>query len=158
MSLELVLVLSLIAHFVGDYLIQNQYMADNKTSRWLPALVHGFTYTIPFLIVTQSLAALLVISLTHAIIDRYRLAKYVIWFKNQLVPKRARYAWSDSPTDKDGNFLYLQPHQVNNKATGFPQSVPPWMAVWLLIIVDNTIHIVLNTLALVFLGGIWVIW
>ncbi len=156
MSLELALILSLIAHFVGDYLIQNQWMADEKTSRWLPALVHGFTYTIPFLFATQSIAALLVIALTHAIIDRYRLAKYVIWFKNQLVPKRARFAWSDSLTDKDGKILYLQPNQINNKATGFPQSVPPWMSVWLLIIVDNTIHIVLNTLAIIFLGSIWV--
>lgn len=132
-------------------------MADEKTSKWFPALVHGFTYTIPFLFATQSIAALLVIALSHAIIDRYRLAKYVIWFKNQLVPKRARFPWDNSLHDKDGNMNLRMPNQLNDKSTGFPQSVPPWMSVWLLIIVDNTIHVVLNTLAIIFLGSVWVI-
>jgi len=127
-------------------------MADNKTSRWLPALVHGFTYTIPFLFATHSIAALLVIALTHAVIDRYRLAKYLIWFKNQIVPKSARYKWNPS---FESNGVQM-PNKLNNTATGFPQSVPPWMSVWLLIIVDNTVHIVINTLAIIFLGTVWV--
>lgn len=114
-------------------------MADEKTSRWLPALIHGFTYTLPFLFATHSIAALLVIALTHAVIDRYRLAKYVIWFKNQLVPYNARYSWENA-----------------DQSTGFPQRLPAWMSVWLLIITDNVIHVVLNTLAIIFLGSIWV--
>lgn len=157
-SLELSLIIALIAHFVGDYIIQNQTMADQKTSKWSYALLHGFTYTLPFLFATQSLAALLVIALTHAVIDRYRLAKYLIWFKNQLVPKKNRYAWDDSITRKNGDFNIRLPHQLNDKATGFPQSVPPWMSVWLLIIVDNTLHIVINTLAIIFLGHVGVMW
>ena len=142
MSLELALIIALLAHFVGDYIIQNQWMADEKTSRWLPALVHGLTYTIPFVLATHSVVALLVIALTHAIIDRYRLAKYFIWFKNQLVPKSARYGWNS---------------ETNDKVTGFPKRIPAWMSVWLLIIVDNTIHILINTLAIVFLGHLAVI-
>lgn len=153
MSLELALILALLAHFVGDYIIQNQWMADHKTTKWLPALVHGFTYTIPFLIATQSIAALLVIALTHAVIDRYRLPKYLIWFKNQLGPKSSRFSWYDDPKD----FNYKLPHQLNDPATGFPQSVPKWMSVWMLIIVDNTIHVAINFAAIIFLGGIWVI-
>ena len=128
---------------MGDYLIQNQWMADNKTSRWWPALVHGLTYTLPFLFLTHSLAALLVISLTHAVIDRYRLAKYLVWAKNQLVPSASRYAWGS---------------ENNNPVTGAPKSVPDWMAVWLMIILDNTLHLVLNALALSFLGQVWVLW
>lgn len=151
MSLELALIFALLAHFVGDYIIQNQAMADNKTSRWSYALLHGFTYTIPFLFATHSIAALLVIALTHAVIDRYRLAKYLIWFKNQLGPKESRFAWNP---ENEG--LYAPPNKLNNQATGFPQSVPTWMSVWLLIIVDNTIHIVINTLAIIFLGHLWV--
>jgi hypothetical protein len=190
MSLELSLIIALIAHFVGDYIIQNQWMADTKTSKWFPALVHGFTYTIPFLFATQSIAALLVIALTHAVIDRYRLAKYLIWFKNQLVPKAARYPWGRvrklkaknvtiqpatvAPMDSSkldastitagvisasslGSSMIIMPRQLNDKTTGFPQSVPIWMSVWLLIIVDNTVHIVINTLAIIFLGSVWVI-
>jgi hypothetical protein len=30
------------------------------------------------------------------------------------------------------------------------------MSVWLLIIVDNVCHILINTLAIIFLGSIWV--
>lgn len=156
MSLELALILSLLAHFVGDYIIQNQWMADQKTSKWLPALVHGFTYTIPFLFATQSIAALLVIALTHAVIDRYRLAKYLIWFKNQLVPKAARYPWNPATREANDHSIKM-PQQLNDRATGFPQSVPSWMSVWLLIIVDNTVHIVINTLAIIFLGTFWVV-
>lgn len=130
-------------------------MADHKTSKWSYALLHGFTYTIPFLFATHSLAALLVIALTHAVIDRYRLAKYLIWFKNQLVPKASRYAWT--PEFRSGTSIQM-PDKMNDKGTGFPQSVPPWMSVWLLIIVDNTVHIVINTLAIILLGSFWVIW
>jgi Protein of unknown function (DUF3307) len=153
-SLELVLILSLLAHFVGDYIIQNQWMADHKTSQWGPALVHGFTYTIPFIFIVHSIPALLVIALTHAVIDRYRLAKYLIWFKNQLVPKASRYSWDPSYSP---NSRIKLPHELNDPTTGFPQSVPKWMSVWLLIIVDNICHIVLNTLAIIFLGQIWVL-
>lgn len=139
-SLELALIIGLLAHFVGDYLIQNQWMADEKTSRWLPAIVHGVTYTLPFLFATHSLAALLVICITHIIIDRFRLAKYLIWFKNQLVPYNSRYSWENA-------------HQ----GTGFPTTVPVWMSVWLMIIIDNICHILINTLAIIFLGSIWVL-
>jgi hypothetical protein len=157
MTLELALIISLIAHFVGDYIIQNQWMADHKTSQWLPALIHGFTYTLPFLFATHSIAALLVIALTHAVIDRYRLAKYLIWFKNQFVPKASRYHWDVTKVDSSLRTQGMVPlHLANDKVTGFPKTVPVWMSVWLLIIVDNTAHIVINTLAIIFLGSIWV--
>lgn len=114
-------------------------MATQKTSRWLPALLHGLTYTIPFIFATHSLAALLVIGLTHIIIDRYRLAKYLVWFKNQFAPKAFR------------------PDRSAMKTTGYSENTPAWMSVWLMIIADNTVHIVLNTLAIIFLGSFWVI-
>jgi hypothetical protein len=114
-------------------------MADHKTSNWSYALLHGFTYTIPFVLATHSIPALLVIALTHAVIDRYRLAKYFIWAKNQIVPKADRYAWNS---------------ESNDKTTGFPSRIPSWMSVWLLIIVDNVIHIVINTLAIILFWGV----
>jgi hypothetical protein len=36
-------------------------------------------------------------------------------------------------------------------ATGYADDVPPWMAVWLLIIADNVLHIAINTAAIVWL-------
>lgn len=37
------------------------------------------------------------------------------------------------------------------RATGFHKSRPEWLAVWLLIIVDNTLHLTINYLAVSYL-------
>jgi hypothetical protein len=123
----------LLAHLVGDYLIQSHWMAVEKTKRWWPAIVHATTYGLPFLLITQSPAAMAVIVGTHAVIDRYRLARHVVWAKNQLAPAGHRPAWADS------------------SATGYPSSTPPWLAVWLLIIADNTLHLLINAGAVIWL-------
>lgn len=80
----------ILAHLVGDYLIQSHWMATEKADRWWPAVVHGITYTLPYILVTQSALALLVIASTHVVIDRYRLAKHVVWLKNQVGPRTHR--------------------------------------------------------------------
>lgn len=118
---------ALLAHLVGDYIVQTSWMAAEKTSRHLPALAHAATYTACFLPVTRSKKALATISLTHYVIDRYRLAKHLVWAKNQLAPKE-----------------YRPPHT----ATGYDASTPDWLSVWLMIISDNTIHALINRWAL----------
>ena len=125
---------------VGDYLLQNHWMASQKTSQWLPAVVHGLTYAIPFLFIVPSVPALLVIAGTHIVIDRYRLARHVVWVKNQLAPKEFR------------------PLTTALKTTGYSEDTPIWLSTWLMIIADNTLHLILNTLAIVFLGHIGVLW
>ena len=123
----------LLAHLVGDYLLQSHWMACEKTKRWWPAVAHAATYTVPYVFVTQSVWALLTIGVTHAVIDRYRLAKHVVWFKNQLAPKSFRPAWVDS------------------KVTGYPSDTPLWMSTWLMIIADNTLHLLINTASVAWL-------
>ena len=119
-----------LAHMVGDYVIQSDWMASEKTKRWWPAVAHGVSYGLPFVVVTQSVAALVVIVGTHIVIDRYRLARHVVWFKNQLAPKAFR---------------------PGHTATGMSAGKPDWMAVWLLIIADNVIHMLFNVGAVVWL-------
>lgn len=131
MNIAEAIALGLVAHLIGDYLIQSHWMATEKTKRWWPAIAHAVTYGLPFLLITQSPLALLVIVGTHAVIDRHRLAKYVVWFKNQFAPAAFRPPIT---------------------ATGCADDVPPWMSVWLLIIADNVLHIVINTAAIVWLG------
>lgn len=116
----------ILAHLVGDYLIQSDWMASEKVKRLWPAVVHGVTYTLPFLFVTQSPWALLVIAGTHIVIDRWRLAKHVTWLKNQVAPKAFR-----------------PPHT----ATGYSDDKPQWMTVWLMILADNTLHLIINVAA-----------
>ena len=70
----------LILHAVGDYLIQNDWMAQNKkVMSWkgeLACQVHCITYSLPFLFI-GSWQAVLAIYLTHYAIDR---SKFVMWF------------------------------------------------------------------------------
>lgn len=106
----------LLLHLWGDYITQTDWMATKKTTRWFPAVLHGLLYTLPFLLLTQSPAALAVIGLSHILIDRFRLARFVTGTKN------------------GGTYT----------GTGYPADTPPWMAVWLLIIVDNTLHLTIN--------------
>lgn len=123
----------LLAHLVGDYVLQSDWMANEKTKSWWPAIAHGLTYTLPFLLITQSIPALLVIAVTHIIIDRFRLAKQLVFIKNFIAPKRAWPTWEDS------------------KATGYPSKTPVWMATWLMIIADNCAHILINLAAILWL-------
>lgn len=123
----------LIAHLIGDYFLQSHWMAQEKTKRWWPATVHALSYGLPFLFITHSLA-LVVIVVTHLIIDRYRLVRYLIWLKNLMAPKKAREMLKDCT------------------ATGYPPTVPLWLATWLMIITDNTVHIIINFLAIKYLG------
>ena len=116
-----------LAHLVGDYLIQTHHQATEKTRAWGPALAHAATYTAAHLPLTRSWKALAVIGGTHALIDRYRLARHVVWAKNQLAPAS---------------------HRPGHTATGYPEDTPPWLAVWLMIAADNTLHLLINTWAL----------
>ena len=123
----------LLAHLVGDYLVQSDWMANEKTKRWWPACAHAVTYGLPYLLVTRSPAALAVIVVTHAVIDRYRLARHLVWAKNLLAPAAYRHPWSEC------------------SATGYHSSRPVWLAVWLMIIADNTLHLGINTIAVLVL-------
>ena len=95
-------------------------MAINKTQKWIPAIVHAMFYTIPFLFLTSSVTAIMIICLTHLLIDRFRLANYITKIKN----------W----------------HWIT--ASGYPENTPVWLSTWLMIITDNTLHLLINYLAL----------
>lgn len=130
MTIATAIALTLLAHLVGDYLIQSHWMATQKTAHWWPAIAHAVTYGIPFLLITQSPLALIVIVGTHAVIDRYRLPRHLVWFKNQLAPTEFR---------------------PGHTATGYPEDTPPWLAFWLLILADNIVHLLINVAAVMWL-------
>jgi Protein of unknown function (DUF3307) len=126
MTLELALIIGFIFHFVGDYLLQNDWMAQNKTKDNLPALIHAFIYSLPFCALLTGKHhgfnyCLQIVFVTHFFIDRFRLATYWIKLMN----------WNWQST----NFGY-----DNNK--------PAFMSIWLMIIIDNTFHIIFNSIAI----------
>jgi len=116
-----ILFYGLLLHFVGDYLTQNDWLAQTKTTSNLPAFIHASIYSLPFLLLTTNLYAIAIILITHFFIDRFRLAVYWI--------KLVNWNWSST------NF-------------GYASDKPLWMSVWLMIIVDNIVHVGFNTLAL----------
>jgi hypothetical protein len=106
-------------------------------------------YIIPFLLITKQPLALLVMWFTHALIDRYRLARYVNWLKNgDWFYKRAVYMNPKDTSTPSGEMWFW----TDTTATGYPEETPDWLAVWLLIITDNIMHITINALALYRLG------
>jgi len=109
--------LGILFHFIGDYLIQNNWVAQNKTKRFLPAFIHAITYSLLFLYLVNFYFWLPIL-ITHYFIDRYRLAQYWIKLVN----------WNF----KSDNW-------------GFEKETPVWLSTWLMIIVDNIFHILINT-------------
>jgi hypothetical protein len=121
--------LQLILHLIGDYVTQSDWMAQNKTKREWPALCHAIVYSLPFLVLAgfteRGGAAWIVILWTHFFIDRYRLARYVVWAKEWLADKPP-LPWKEC------------------SATGYDPAKPAWLAVWLMIAADNTLHLAIN--------------
>jgi hypothetical protein len=61
----------LIGHLIGDYLLQNDWMAANKKRATLPCLVHVLLYTLAIAACTGwPLWALAVVAVTHFAQDR----------------------------------------------------------------------------------------
>lgn len=208
----------LLAHLFGDYILQSDWMANNKTKWSWPALVHALLYSlcfVPMLWTTPSTRMVenpkhtpiecgmkilsgepcityvaangdeyldgkliragyipvtvpsqfrwlpwLVIFSTHFLIDRFRVARYVVWAKNWLGPRKL---WVCVPSISGGedywsdNSLPYCEHWDEYRAptpplwacpTGYPPTTPILLSTWLLIIADNTLHLAINYAAL----------
>ncbi len=123
----------LILHLIGDYLLQSGWMAANKAKCHFAAFIHALVYSLPFLLLQPSLYAWLVIFGTHFIIDRYSLAKHVAKLKNFLAP------------------IGHWPQNGDLSHFGYCKKTPDFLAMWLLIITDNTLHLLINFLSLKYL-------
>lgn len=114
----------LLLHLIGDYVTQTDWMARTKLRTSFAALCHAVVYSLPFLLLSPSLTAISVIALSHFLIDRFRLARHVAFAKNKLTSWHLK--WDDC------------------SASGFPPEVPPGHAFWLMILIDNTMHLSIN--------------
>lgn len=106
------LVGAIVGHFVGDYLLQNDWMANNKKRKSLPCLVHVVLYTAAVMLFSgwfthqHALAITAAIAIPHFIIDRSHIP---YWYMLAVGQK---------------NFAHVP------------------MAPWSIIAVDNTMHFV----------------
>lgn len=143
----------LLCHLAGDFVLQNDYMALNKSKRSFPCLVHVIIYTSVFLFLTTSWKALLVIGITHFLIDRFHTPlKRFIWLKNKLGAENKSLSfdycnttgfYDDSPYNKE------VPDCVVKRIFGEPRLF--FITAWLYIVHDNFLHLLINYLALKYL-------
>jgi hypothetical protein len=122
----------ILAHLVGDYIFQSDWVATTKKDRIWPCLIHSILYTLPFLLLTQSWKALALVGLSHFVVDHWKLPQVIAWLKNLVAPKSEWVSWSKC-------------------VLGFPSDRPIWLVAWLVIIIDNTIHLIINGLCLKYL-------
>jgi hypothetical protein len=131
----LAITLSFLAHLVGDYVLQSHTMAIRKTSSWRWAATHALLYSLPFVGLLALLAlpervapAIVVIAGTHAVIDRLAIARrWCQWYG----------------VGYPGIWW---------RGAGFVEP-PPFLGVWLVILVDNTFHLCINAAALAWAVG-----
>jgi hypothetical protein len=150
----------LLAHAIGDYVLQSDWMANEKTKKNVAAAVHGVVYSLPFLFLSPSLWAWAVIAGTHFIIDRFRLARYVAYAKNFIAPRQTtelRQVPNSPEAASPGGYVnqyvvvtWWHPWK-DCQGTGYHKDRPPFLAVWLLIIADNVMHVLINGLAIKYL-------
>jgi len=136
----------LLAHLIGDYVLQNHAMATKKTSSWWWACLHAIFYGLPFLLLVSAPWQWAVIVGTHALIDRYRLAQY--WLRFWGIGCEGEVLRAFAFSRHFGG--HPEPWHLQNawENREEPAPAPPYLAVWLLIIVDNTLHMTINHLVL----------
>ena len=81
------LLLALIGHLVGDFLLQNDIQALNKTKSTSWCLIHVLIYTITVAMIVQwpehTWGFCFAVAIPHFVIDRWRLARKYMWLVGQ---------------------------------------------------------------------------
>lgn len=133
----------LFCHLIGDYFLQTNLMAEYKKKYFWVALLHGFIYTLPFLIVTRSIPALLVIWLTHALIDGTNFVGKLNQLRNNDFTKHCLFYFEQL----DGGIA----RKANVTLEDGYNKRPLFLRIWLTIIQDNALHLMINYYSILYL-------
>lgn len=66
----------LLAHFIGDFPLQTNWMAVHKANKWLPLLTHALVYTLTVSMIAWfgfgglSIWGILLVFVAHVVLDR----------------------------------------------------------------------------------------
>jgi hypothetical protein len=136
--------IQLLLHLLGDFIIQNDWMALNKKKKsWIGELachVHCITYALPFLFIASPLSVL-IIYITHYLIDRTNVIMYFLAFRNNT----KKEIWKKSSYGRK----YMI-YDISN--FGFNKIRPFAISIWLFFIVDNCFHIAINYFVIKYIG------
>jgi hypothetical protein len=130
----------LLGHLVGDYLLQNQWMALNKSSNtlngWVAAIIHCLLYTLAVCLFMWNFDWYWIITVffSHFIIDKFKLVEYyLIIIKGRSLRKYI---------NKD----YLPPHyfiMIPNKKYNNYDILEGGFTAFVYAVADNTMHLIL---------------
>jgi Protein of unknown function (DUF3307) len=129
----------MLGHFVGDYLLQNQWMAVGKSHPGkrghIACTVHVTLYTLAVSLFSGiwSLPFLAVVFVPHWIIDRWSLATYLLKWKNGYTMKQV---WEKAPL-----CAAPAPDQLEQNVWKVAFAAPVYIAN------DNTLHFICLWLA-----------
>ncbi len=143
--------LQLILHGIGDYFFQTDKQALGKKLKGdyglMCCLQHCTTYSLPFFLI-GTWFQVLVIFVTHFIVDRTNIIAYAIAFKNGTkeywIHDSQGYLIKTTKTEAT-----VTKYDISN--FGFHPDRPFAITIWLYIICDNLTHIICNYLALKYL-------
>jgi len=145
-------IMFLLCHFLGDFWLQSDWCALNKSKKSWNCFVHVLIYTACFLVLTTSWKALLFIGGTHFILDRWHIIlRRMIWWKNHFpTGKYPPFRLCDSTgyyDDSPYNSASLNKHVIERY--GQPRHF--FITIWIYIVLDNVLHLICNLIALTLL-------
>lgn len=86
----LAIIYVLFVHWCADFLGQNRWMADNKSTSWLPLTAHVLTYSIIFWL------ALLLVGFDIRAVSCFCLANFMMhWITDFVTSKMTKHYWSE---------------------------------------------------------------
>ena len=99
----------ILAHFIGDFLLQNDWMAVGKKKSSLICSIHVCLYMIPFLFVEITWIQFLLVAAQHWLQDR---TSFVAWYCKtmksfQLELKHDSLPWGHFVVDQVFHFIWL---------------------------------------------------
>ena len=145
----------LLVHLFGDFILQSDYQALNKSKNSWICLSHVLIYTGCFLILTVSWKALLVIGVTHFLLDRFHTPlKRFIWLRGHLNPKLNYPEFGKCSTTgyyDDSPFNAIKATSGDGSTELYSKVRLYFVTQWLYIIHDNFLHLLINFLALKYL-------
>lgn len=100
----------LIAHLIGDFLLQTGWMAKHKASKWLPLLTHVSIYTAVIALFGHfsgglSFAAVAIVFIGHIILDRKTFVLF--WVERVQTAKGPEKVWLSIVADQIFHIILL---------------------------------------------------
>ena len=80
------IILLILCHLLGDYVLQNDFIAKSKGSNWYHLFVHCALYVVPFIVVFGLSWKILFLFVAHMIVDPLK-ARWnkITYFQDQLI-------------------------------------------------------------------------